>query len=233
MVWCCQQSKSKDRWPKQRIIGRFSQRFVGSLFLSILVLIVGTINASGADIRVYLTAFNNDYVHFLSFNQSPLIGAILHIIVFSVASLLGGLLHFEFVRINMKEKIQNQSVKFSQNVIHHPKVESFFASKTSRWAILGIALLAAFFLPRTWGSYWNYTLGTVGIYIILGIGLNIIVGLSGQLVLGYVAFYAIGAYTFGLLTAPLPHAIQMNFCWLCLLPFLLQLLPEFYWDYPF
>ena len=62
-----------------------------------------------------------------------------------------------------------------------------------------------FFLPRQWGSYWNYIIGTVGIYVILGLGLNIIVGLAGQLVLGYVAFFAIGAYTVALLTAPTPH----------------------------
>ena len=37
------------------------------------------------------------------------------------------------------------------------------------------------------------------IYVMLALGLNIIVGLAGQLVLGYAAFYAIGAYTYGLL----------------------------------
>ncbi|PHM37070.1 branched-chain amino acid ABC transporter permease [Xenorhabdus mauleonii] len=37
------------------------------------------------------------------------------------------------------------------------------------------------------------------IYIMLGLGLNIVVGLSGLLVLGYAGFYAIGAYTYGLL----------------------------------
>lgn len=37
------------------------------------------------------------------------------------------------------------------------------------------------------------------IYIMLGLGLNIVVGLAGQLVLGYAAFYAVGAYTYGLL----------------------------------
>jgi branched-chain amino acid transport system permease protein len=36
----------------------------------------------------------------------------------------------------------------------------------------------------------------------MGIGLNIIVGLSGQLVLGYVAFFAVGAYTAGVLNSP-------------------------------
>lgn len=37
------------------------------------------------------------------------------------------------------------------------------------------------------------------IYIMLGLGLNVVVGLSGLLVLGYAGFYAIGAYTYGLM----------------------------------
>jgi branched-chain amino acid transport system permease protein len=65
------------------------------------------------------------------------------------------------------------------------------------------------------GRYWNYTMGTVGIYVLLGLGLNIVVGFAGLLDLGYVAFFAIGAYTVGLLTAPEPHGILMNF-WLAL-----------------
>lgn len=38
------------------------------------------------------------------------------------------------------------------------------------------------------------------IYIMLGLGLNIVVGLAGLLDLGYVAFYAVGAYTYALLS---------------------------------
>jgi branched-chain amino acid transport system permease protein len=37
-------------------------------------------------------------------------------------------------------------------------------------------------------------------YVMLGWGLNIVVGLAGLLDLGYVAFYAVGAYTYGLLS---------------------------------
>jgi branched-chain amino acid transport system permease protein len=36
----------------------------------------------------------------------------------------------------------------------------------------------------------------------MGLGLNIVVGFAGLLDLGYVAFYAIGAYTMGVLTSP-------------------------------
>jgi branched-chain amino acid transport system permease protein len=40
---------------------------------------------------------------------------------------------------------------------------------------------------------------TVLLYIMLGLGLNIVVGLAGLLDLGYVAFYAVGAYSYALL----------------------------------
>src|SRR5881227_351103 len=38
------------------------------------------------------------------------------------------------------------------------------------------------------------------IYVMLGWGLNIVVGLAGLLDLGYVAFYAVGAYSYALLS---------------------------------
>ena len=37
------------------------------------------------------------------------------------------------------------------------------------------------------------------IYVMLGLGLNIVVGFAGLLDLGFVGFYAVGAYTYGLL----------------------------------
>lgn len=42
------------------------------------------------------------------------------------------------------------------------------------------------------------------IYIMLGWGLNIVVGLAGLLDLGYVAFYAVGAYSYALLATSAP-----------------------------
>jgi branched-chain amino acid transport system permease protein len=65
-------------------------------------------------------------------------------------------------------------------------------------AIAGIALAIALpFLP--FSSRYAVDLGTVLIYVMLGWGLNIVVGLAGLLDLGYVAFYAVGAYSIGLL----------------------------------
>ena len=93
------------------------------------------------------------------------------------------------------------------------------------YILYALIAVVVFFLPRQWGSYWNYIIGTVGIYVILGLGLNIIVGLAGQLVLGYVAFFAIGAYTVALLTAPQPHHLQWNFWIVLLIGIILAALP--------
>jgi branched-chain amino acid transport system permease protein len=42
----------------------------------------------------------------------------------------------------------------------------------------------------------------VAIFVVMGLGLNVVVGYAGLLDLGYVAFFGIGAYAFGLLSAP-------------------------------
>ncbi len=65
--------------------------------------------------------------------------------------------------------------------------------------------------PLSLSEYWNSTLGTVGIYLLMGLGLNVVVGLAGLLDLGYVAFFAVGAYTVGLLTAPRPLGIELGY----------------------
>lgn len=44
--------------------------------------------------------------------------------------------------------------------------------------------------------------GDAGRYVILALGLNIVVGFAGLLDLGYVAFFAIGAYTWGIVGSP-------------------------------
>jgi branched-chain amino acid transport system permease protein len=69
--------------------------------------------------------------------------------------------------------------------------------------LAGIGLAVALpFLP--FSSRYLIDLGTtVLIYVMLGWGLNVVVGLAGLLDLGYVAFYAVGAYTFALLARDL------------------------------
>ncbi|THF61156.1 high-affinity branched-chain amino acid ABC transporter permease LivM [Pseudothauera rhizosphaerae] len=69
--------------------------------------------------------------------------------------------------------------------------------------VLGwIALGAAVALPIAFSDnrYVVDTATTVLIYVMLGWGLNVVVGLAGLLDLGYVAFYAVGAYAYALLS---------------------------------
>ncbi|WP_246731852.1 branched-chain amino acid ABC transporter permease [Methylocapsa sp. S129] len=66
-------------------------------------------------------------------------------------------------------------------------------------ALMPIAVVVVgVFLP----AYPLRILDLVLLYAILGMGLNIVVGYAGLLDLGYVAFYAIGAYTYALLASP-------------------------------
>jgi subfamily B ATP-binding cassette protein MsbA len=63
--------------------------------------------------------------------------------------------------------------------------------------VLAGALALAF--PFLFSSYQVNIMTTALMYAVLGLGLNIVVGLAGLLDLGYVAFYAVGAYSYALL----------------------------------
>lgn len=74
-----------------------------------------------------------------------------------------------------------------------------------------ILLLAALILPFYTSRQWSDIATLALIYVILGLGLNIVVGLAGLLDLGYVAFYAVGAYSYALLS----QYFGLSF-WVCL-----------------
>ena len=61
-----------------------------------------------------------------------------------------------------------------------------------------VVLFIAVF-PFLFSLYQTNILITALTYVMLGLGLNIVVGLAGLLDLGYVAFYAVGAYSYALL----------------------------------
>jgi branched-chain amino acid transport system permease protein len=64
---------------------------------------------------------------------------------------------------------------------------------------LGGLLAALLIFPQVTNNYVIDVGITCLIYVCLGLGLNIVVGLCGLLDLGYIAFYAVGAYTYSLL----------------------------------
>ncbi|MBB3589817.1 branched-chain amino acid transport system permease protein [Rhizobium sp. BK529] len=68
--------------------------------------------------------------------------------------------------------------------------------------LLVYPLATAYFLGPQGALKWVDNFGIqILIYVMLAWGLNIVVGLAGLLDLGYVAFYAVGAYSYALLSA--------------------------------
>jgi branched-chain amino acid transport system permease protein len=60
-------------------------------------------------------------------------------------------------------------------------------------------MLAFPFFAQNFGNSWVRIADLALLYIMLALGLNVVVGFAGLLDLGYIAFYAIGAYSAGLL----------------------------------
>jgi branched-chain amino acid transport system permease protein len=68
--------------------------------------------------------------------------------------------------------------------------------------LIGIALAVLPFVLGMAGQSWVRILNFALLYVMLSLGLNIVVGFAGLLDLGYIAFYAVGAYTWALLASP-------------------------------
>ncbi len=77
-----------------------------------------------------------------------------------------------------------------QMVLHEPRY---------LYPLAGAVLLFALIFPYIFSTYQTNIMVTALMYVMLGLGLNIVVGLAGLLDLGYVAFYAVGAYSYALL----------------------------------
>lgn len=104
--------------------------------------------------------------------------------------------------------------------------------KKGRLVIKIMAILFVAVLPWLVGLFLSQALFIIGMYVMMGLGLNIVVGYAGLLDLGYVAFFAFGAYTMGILTTTgalgrsdlnfwmaLPFAMLVGLLWGLLLGF--------------
>ncbi len=77
------------------------------------------------------------------------------------------------------------------------------------WGVAALTLLALpLFTDAALGHGWVRILDFALLYVLLALGLNIVVGYAGLLDLGYVAFFAVGAYCYALLSSP-----QFNLHW--------------------
>jgi ABC-type branched-subunit amino acid transport system permease subunit len=200
----------KSDW-KSSLISGASVGLVIGLLCGIFIFIVGSLDAADVEMRNYLVELNRPNVQFLLYGRDILTGVLITFGIFLVFGILGGLLAYQLETRQAGEYVQKRFLIWKDKILDTKIVTSYQENPRSKWIGYGIILLIALLMPQILGKYWNYAMGTVGIYVLMGLGLNIVVGLAGLLDLGYVAFFAIGAYTAGLLTSPAPITIQIGF----------------------
>lgn len=81
------------------------------------------------------------------------------------------------------------------------KTAYWLQSQHNRLIVLIVMAALAMFLPLIASNYVLEIMTNAWFYTILCLGLNIVVGYAGLLDLGYAAFFAVGAYTTGILTS--------------------------------
>jgi branched-chain amino acid transport system permease protein len=86
---------------------------------------------------------------------------------------------------------------------------AIYLSRMPAWlrgGLFAFALLVMMPIIGSFNAYYLEVATQVGIFVALALGLNIVVGLAGLLDLGYVAFFAVGAYSWAIFGSP-----QANF----------------------
>ena len=209
-MWIGSTASPKDGKLRDRLLSGLVAGLTLGLVIAFFDLILTYLLRTGIDVRRYLSALGPNSMRVFLLDQLEA-GPVYHLLLFGAAGFLGGLLKILFNSEPVKRFFKNIKTWIQQT---RQKVNQSMPPWLTKYGIYVIYILiglAAFFIPRSWGSYNNYVLGLVGLYVILGIGLNVIVGLSGQLMLGFAAFFAMGAYSVALLNAPFPHNIMLGF----------------------
>jgi len=97
-----------------------------------------------------------------------------------------------------------------KRLFHPDKHYSWLALAVTGLVLLALPFATDLLLGRGWVRIADFAL----LYIMLALGLNIVVGYAGLLDLGYIAFFAVGAYTYALLGSP---QFGLHYpCWLVL-----------------
>ena len=82
-------------------------------------------------------------------------------------------------------------------------------------AIAALLTAMPFLIDATLGRTWVRIVDLALLFIMLALGLNIVVGYAGLLDLGYIAFFAVGAYSYALLASP---QFDLHWSFIALLP---------------
>ncbi len=119
----------------------------------------------------------------------------------AVAVFVGRLIFMALMDLWRERQMRHSQASTQPGAIGKPDRMAQLGKLADRWLLplmIGFAVIMPFlpFANRTVVDLATVVL----IYVMLGWGLNIVVGLAGLLDLGYVAFYAVGAYSYALLS---------------------------------
>jgi branched-chain amino acid transport system permease protein len=148
---------------------------------------------SQAVLTIVMLGLFRDLIVTVISNWGPVESVFLWLFAQSGLSILGAIVVFVLVGALVYWRMGRD--KKATTITRNPRQQRMF-----RWGRMAGLALIVLLLPFILGSYFSEIFDNVGIYILMGLGLNIVVGFAGLLDLGYVAFYAIGAYTLGILT---------------------------------
>ncbi len=135
------------------------------------------------------------------------LSGLLFLTVFVVLSTMGIIM---VVRRLLRGTASGKAATPTRTAASRPSTISEFGQQFAP-ALLVIAVILPVLVA---GPQQRYALDTaiqILTYIMLGWGLNVVVGLAGLLDLGYVAFYAVGAYSYALIATELGWSF-----WVCL-----------------
>lgn len=211
-LWAGSRAAAPDRSDLKKVLisGLITGLVIG-LILGIFTFFVGYLDGADVEMRKYFAQLDRPSVQFLLYGRTLVAGALITAAIFLLFGTLGGLLAYLIEVRKPGDYVQKQFLVIKGKALDTGIVQKYKQNPRSKWISYGVLFIVLLIIPQLLGKYWNYAMGTVGIYVLMGLGLNIVVGLAGLLDLGYVAFFAIGAYTAGLLTAPAPIALQISF----------------------
>jgi len=209
-IWAGWSASGKTGRTSTRMFRGLVAGFTAGAFIALFDLILNFLIQSGMDIRQYLSALSFESMDYFLLNLGQM-GTLVHLGIFTATGLAGSALAVFLRSDSVNRWWQNLKSNISTFITRINEALPPFARKYGKYLIYLVLFAALVILPTKWGSYINFVVGLVGLYVIAGIGLNIAVGLSGQLVLGYAAFFAMGAYSVGLLNSTELHNLMWGF----------------------
>ncbi len=201
-------SSTKHAWASN-LAQSLAAGITSGVIVFVFMMILSGLRAGGVSINDYLDKVTPRAIDMLLLGLPAILAGLIYLATLSAAGLIGGILAglldliLSPLRTARQRRLRSSRSRRRQAGQGVPVL---------RYGLFLVLLLMLFALPEAMEYLnWSLNMGTVGIYVLLGLGLNIVVGLAGLLDLGYVAFFAIGAYSMALLTAPEPLAIGWSF----------------------